>query len=145
MRYLMMFKASDEYEAGEMPGEDSIEKMTTVMAEMAERGVLLAGDGLAPSSQGFRLQSQGGKPRVIDGPFAETKELVAGFALIQVASREEAEEWARRCFEADSGNSSGLELRRIFDADDFGDEFTPQARERSETFREVAEGNLKKD
>ncbi len=104
--------------------------MTQVMAEMAEKGVLLAGEGLLPSSEGFRLVPDSGKARVVDGPFAETKELIAGFCLIEVASPDEALMWAQRCFAADHGNSSGIELRRVATADDFGDNFTPEARAR---------------
>ncbi|MET7278526.1 YciI family protein [Kribbella sp. NPDC005582] len=130
MRYVMMMRASAASEAWEQPSEQSLNEMTQVMAEMAEKGVLLAGEGLLPSSEGFRLVPDGGKARVVDGPFAETKELIAGFCLIEVASPEEALLWAQRCFAADHGNSSGIELRRVATADDFGDNFTPEARAR---------------
>jgi hypothetical protein len=110
------------------------------MSEMAEKGVLLAGEGLLPSSKGFRLELNAGKQRVVDGPFAETKELIAGFCLIEVASREEAVEWGWRCLAADDGNSGGLEIRQVATADDFGAEFTPEARAREEqTFLKAAE------
>ena len=92
MRFMMMFKASDQSEAWEQPSEKSLTEMTLVMSEMAEKGVLLAGEGLLPSSKGFRMELSSGKQRVVDGPFAETKELIAGFCLIEVASREEAME-----------------------------------------------------
>src|SRR6266498_3747795 len=129
MRFMMMFQASDKSEAWEQP---------------SEKGVLLAGEGLLPSSKGFRLQLDSGKRRVVDGPFAETKELIAGFCLIEVASREEALEWGWRCLAADDGNSGGLEIRQVATADDFGDEFTPEARAREErTFLKAAE-NLQK-
>jgi hypothetical protein len=140
MRFMMMFKASDQSEAWEQPSEKSLTEMTLVMSEMAEKGVLLAGEGLLPSSKGFRLDLSSGKQRVVDGPFAETKELIAGFCLIEVASREEAIEWGWRCLAADDGNSGGLEIRQVATADDFGDEFTPEARAREEqTFLKAAE------
>jgi hypothetical protein len=128
MRFMMIFKASDASEAWENPSEQSLTAMTQVMAEMAEKGVLLAGDGLLPSSKGFRLELSSGKQRVVDGPFTETKELIAGFCLIEVASREEAIEWGFRCLAADDGQSGGLEIRQVATADDFGAEFTPEAR-----------------
>jgi hypothetical protein len=149
MRFMMVFKASEESEAGAMPSEKSLTEMGLVMAEMAEKGVLLAGDGLLPSSNGVRLQLDGGKRRVVDGPFAETKELIAGFCLIEVASREEAVEWGWRCMAADEGSAgtgpgTGLEIRQVAAADDFGDEFTPEARAReAQTFLKAAE-NLQK-
>jgi hypothetical protein len=145
MRFMMMFKASDESEAGAMPSEQSLTEMGLVMAEMAEKGVLLAGDGLLPSSKGFRIQLDGGRRRVVDGPFTETKELIAGFCLIEVASREEAIEWGWRCLAADegpagTGQGTGLEIRQVATADDFGAEFTPEARDRDEkTFLKAAE------
>jgi hypothetical protein len=149
MRFMMVFKASEESEAGVMPSEKSLTEMGLVMAEMAEKGVLLAGDGLLPSSKGVRLQLDGGKRRVVDGPFAETKELIAGFCLIEVASREEALEWGWRCLAADegpagTGQGTGLEIRQVAAPDDFGAEFTPEARAREErTFLKAAE-NLQK-
>ncbi|TDD27813.1 YciI family protein [Kribbella turkmenica] len=130
MRFMMMFMASDKSEAGENPSEKSLDEMTRVMAEMAEKGVLLAGEGLLPSSAGFRLELSGGKQRVVDGPFAESKELIAGFCLIEVASREEAMEWGWRCLAADDGNTGRLEIRQVATEDDFGDEFTAEARAR---------------
>jgi len=140
MRFMMMFKASDQSEAWEQASERSLTEMTLVMSEMAEKGVLLAGEGLLPSSEGFRLELNSGKQRVVDGPFAETKELIAGFCLIEVASREEALEWGWRCLAADDGNTGRLEIRRVATADDFGDEFTAEARAREElTFVKAAE------
>ncbi|MEV8373725.1 YciI family protein [Kribbella sp. NPDC056861] len=124
----MTFRGSEEYENGAMPSQESITAMTAVMAEMATKGVLLGGDGLHPSSRAIRLELQDGKRRVVDGPFAETKELIGGYCLIQVASKEEAIEWASRCLDADMGNSLGIDLRLIFEADDFGDAYTPEAR-----------------
>ena len=146
MRFMMVFKASEESEAGQPPSEEGLTAMGLVMAEMAEKGVLLAGDGLLPSSHGFRLQLDEGKRRVVDGPFAETKELIAGFCLIEVASREEAMEWGWRCLAADARTGGDpettglLEIRQVATADDFGDEFTAEARAREElTFVKAAE------
>lgn len=150
MRFMMVFKANEESEAGLPPTEESLTAMGLVMAEMAEKGVLLAGDGLMPSSHGFRLQLDAGKRRVVDGPFAETKELIAGFCLIEVASREEAVEWGWRCIAADAlgagdPETSGLlEIRPVPTADFFGDNYTDEARDRNEhTFQKAAE-NLQK-
>jgi hypothetical protein len=140
VRFMMVFKASEESESGGMPTEESLTAMGLVMAEMAEKGILLAGDGLKPSSEGFRLQVDGTKRRVVDGPFAETKELIAGFCLIDVASRAEAEEWGWRCVAADGGGSGALEIRPVSTDDDFGDAYTPEARERNAvTFQKAAE------
>ena len=140
MRFMMMFMASDQSEAWEQPSEKSLTEMTLVMSEMAEKGVLLAGEGLLPSSKGFRMELTSGKQRVVDGPFAETKELIAGFCLIEVASREEATEWGWRCLAADDGNTGRLEIRQVATADDFGDEFTPEARAReAQTLVKAAE------
>ncbi|TDW71435.1 hypothetical protein EV653_5519 [Kribbella pratensis] len=141
MRYMMIFKASEESEAGELPSQESLTAMGLVMAEMAEKGVLLAGDGLLPSSMGFRLGFDDDKQRrVIDGPFTETKELIAGFCLIEVASREEAIEWGWRCVAADGRTDGELEIRPVPTADYFGDNYTSEARDRNEdTFQKAAE------
>jgi hypothetical protein len=146
MRFMMVFKGNDEFEAGQPPTEDGLTAMGLVMAEMAEKGVLLAGDGLLPSSHGFRMQLDEGKRRVVDGPFAETKELIAGFCLIEVASREEAIEWGWRCIAADakgagSPETSGqLEIRPVSTAEYFGDNYTDEARGRNDlTFLKAAE------
>ncbi|MFF0265994.1 YciI family protein [Kribbella sp. NPDC004536] len=150
MRFMMVFKASAESEAGQPPTEEGLTAMGLVMAEMAEKGVLLAGDGLLPSSHGFRMQLDEGKRRVIDGPFAETKELIAGFCLIEVASREEAIEWGWRCIAADAKGagdpetSGQLEIRPVATAEFFGDNYTDEARDRNDvTFAKAAE-NLQK-
>ena len=141
MRYMMIFKASEESEAGELPSQESLTAMGLVMAEMAEKGVLLAGDGLLPSSMGFRLGFDDDKQRrVIDCPFTETKELIAGFCLIEVASREEAIEWGWRCVAADGRTDGELEIRPVPTADYFGDNYTSEARDRNEdTFQKAAE------
>lgn len=144
MRFMMIFKASELSESGALPSAESLTAMGLVMSEMADKGVLLAGDGLLPSSMGFRMQLDEGKRRVVDGPFAETKELIAGFCLIEVASREEAIEWGWRCIAADGGNTGTLELRQVASAEDFGDNLTPEARAREEAaFRKAAQ-NLQK-
>ncbi|MFI5735909.1 YciI family protein [Kribbella sp. NPDC051587] len=145
MRYVMLMRANAGSEAWEEPSAQSLDEMTQVMAEMAEKGVLLAGEGLLPSSEGFRLVPDGGKARIVDGPFAETKELIAGFCLIEVASREEAQAWAERCFAADHGNTAGIELRRVATADDFGDNFTPEARAREEKTMAMLEARRLQD
>ena len=148
MRYMMIFKANEESEAGGLPSEESLTAMGLVMAEMAEKGVLLAGDGLLPSSMGFRLaQDDDKRRRVIDGPFAETKELIAGFCLIEVASRDEAIEWGWRCVMADGRSDGQLEIRPVVTAEFFGDNYTDEARERNDmTFLKAAENleNLQK-
>jgi hypothetical protein len=141
MRFMMIFKANDESEAGQPPSEEALTAMGLVMAEMAEKGVLLAGDGLLPSSEGFRLQLDKGSRRVVDGPFAETKELIAGYTLIEVRSREEALEWVKRWPAQDGGGSVELELRQVFEAEDFGEEFTPALREQEERLRAKAASN----
>ncbi|WP_203589884.1 YciI family protein [Streptomyces sp. SID13031] len=137
---MMTFRGTEEYENGEMPSEESITAMTSLMAEMAAAGVLLGGDGLHPSSKAIRLEVRDGQRHIVDGPFAETKELIAGYCLIQVASKQEAIEWASRCLEADMGNSRGVDLRQIFEADDFGDAYTPEARARAS----AADANISK-
>ncbi|WP_432884633.1 YciI family protein [Kribbella sp. CA-245084] len=143
MRYMMIFKASEESEAGGLPSEESLTAMGLVMAEMAEKGVLLAGDGLLPSSMGFRLGFDDEKERrVIDGPFAETKELIAGFCLIEVASREEAIEWGWRCVAADGRTDGELEIRPVPTAEFFGDNYTSEARDRNDTTFQKAAENL---
>ncbi|MER7246729.1 YciI family protein [Kribbella sp. NPDC000426] len=138
---MMIFKASEESEAGGLPSEESLTAMGLVMAEMAEKGVLLAGDGLLPSSMGFRLGFDEEKQRrVIDGPFAETKELIAGFCLIEVASRQEAIEWGWRCVAADGRTDGELEIRPVPTAEFFGDNYTDEARDRNDqTFQKAAE------
>ncbi|MCX4163427.1 MULTISPECIES: YciI family protein [Paraburkholderia] len=121
MRFMMMIKASATSEAGVMPSEELIAAMTTYHEELAKAGVLLDATGLQPSSTGWRIQYSNGQRRVVDGPFAETKELIAGYTLIQVRSREEAMEWARR-FPAPFGELADgeIEVRQIFELDDFG-------------------------
>jgi hypothetical protein len=127
MRFMVIMKATPESEAGAMPKEEVLTAMGRFNEELVKAGVMLAGEGLHPSSKGVRLRFSDDKPRLIDGPFAETGELVAGFWLWQVRSKEEAIEWARRIPNPDD-EAFEVELRQVFEADDFGDEFTPEAR-----------------
>ena len=134
MRFMVMVKASKESEAGLMPSEQLMAEMGKFNEELVRAGVLLAGEGLHPSSKGARVRFSGSKRTVIDGPFPETKELVAGFWLLQVKSREEAIEWVKRCPNPMPGESE-IEIRQVFEAEDFGDEFTPELREQEERLR----------
>src|SRR5688572_27297403 len=137
MRVLVIVKASRESEAGVMPSEQLLTEMGKFNEELVKAGVMLAGEGLHPSSRGKRVEFSGGKRTVVDGPFSETKELVAGFWLWQVSSMEEATEWVKRCpnpFEGDI--ESEIEIRPVFEAEDFGAEYTPELREQEERLRE---------
>lgn len=135
MKVMAIVKASPESEAGQMPDTELMAAMTRFNEQLADAGVLLAGEGLHPSSRGKRVQFEGEQRRVVDGPFAETKELIAGFWLWQVRSMDEALEWARRC---PNPHPSGgeIELRPLFEVEDFGDALTPELREREERLRE---------
>ncbi|HEU4557445.1 MAG TPA: YciI family protein [Longimicrobium sp.] len=121
MRFLLMRKADEETEAGMMPSEELIEAMANYVEEMVKAGVMVSGDGLKPSSQGARVKFNGGKPTVIDGPFTESKELVAGFSIIDVASKEEAIEWVRRWPQIDGHGNVEIEIRPFYELSDFGD------------------------
>ena len=138
MRFMILRKADAETEAGVMPSEELLAAMGRYMEEMANAGVLLAGEGLHPSSKGARVKFRGGKPTVMDGPFTETKELVAGYCLIQVGSRDEAIEWVRRWPALDGHGQAEIEIRQVFEADDFGEEFTPELRKQEERVRAEA-------
>lgn len=140
MRFMVMVKASPESEAGVMPSEQMLTEMTRYNEELVKAGVMLAGEGLAPSSKGARVRFSGSNRTVIDGPFAETKELVAGFWIIQAKSKEEAIEWVKRCPNPMEGESE-IEIRQIFEAEDFGEAFTPELREAEERLREQAKAN----
>jgi len=129
-----MVKANADSEAGVMPSQDLLAAMGRYNDELVKAGVLLAAEGLQPSSRGARVKFSGAKRTVIDGPFAETKELVAGFWLIQVKSKAEAIEWVKRCPNPMEGDSE-IEIRQVFEAEDFGDEFTPELREQEERQR----------
>jgi hypothetical protein len=131
MRFIAMVKASKESEAGVLPSSEMLTKMGEFNEQMIRAGVMLAGEGLQASSKGSRIKFSGGKPSVTDGPFAETKELVAGFWLLQVKSKEEAIEWISRAPFTDAE----VEIRQVFEAEDFGDEFTSEMREREEKLR----------
>jgi hypothetical protein len=131
MRVVVLIKANEQSERGEMPSEKLLTEMTAYNEELVKAGVMLAGEGLHPSKKGARVRFHGAKRTVIDGPFAETKELIAGFWLIQVKSIEEAIEWVRRA----PMQESEIEIRQVFEAEDFGDEFTPELREQEERQR----------
>ena len=135
MRFMVMVKATPNSEAGVMPSEEMFAEMGKFNEELVKAGVMLAGEGLQPSSKGARVRFSGSKRTVIDGPFAETKELVAGYWIWQVKSIEEAVEWARRCPHPMPGEEAALELRPLFDLEDFGAEATAEVRERDERLR----------
>ena len=134
MRCMILVKASRETEAGEMPGEELLTEMGKYNEELVKAGIMLAGEGLHPTSRGARVRFSGSQRSVIDGPFAETKELLAGFWLWQVRSLEEAIEWVKRCPNP-TGVESEIEIRPVFEAEDFGAEFTPELREQEERLR----------
>ena len=140
MRFIVLVKASKESEAGQMPDKEILTRMGAFNEELVKAGVMLAGEGLQPSSKGVRVKFDGKKRTVTDGPFAETKELVAGFWLWQVRSREEAVEWLKRP-PFDGGTE--VELRQIFEAADFGEEFTPELRAQEERLRKQVAGRKK--
>jgi hypothetical protein len=128
MRFMVMVRATADTEAGVLPSQELITEMTRYNDELVKAGVLLAGEGLHPSSRGARVKFSGKSRTVVDGPFAETKELIAGFWLIQVKSKEEAIEWVKRCPNP-TGGEAEIEIRQVFEADDFGDAMTPELRE----------------
>jgi len=128
MRFVVMVKATKDSEAGKMPSTKLLEQMGKFNEELVKAGIMLAGEGLHPSSKAVRVRFNGDTRTVIDGPFAETKELVAGFWIWQVKSREEAIEWVKRCPNPAEGESE-IEIRQVFEADDFGPALTPELRE----------------
>jgi len=138
MRVMVIVKATEDSEARVMPSEELLAAMGEYNEELVDAGVMLAGEGLHPSSKGVRVRFSGRDRSVVDGPFAETKELIAGFWLWQVGSMEEAIDWVKRCPNPMPGDSE-IEIRPVFEADDFGDEFTPDLREREERLRERIE------
>jgi len=142
MRFMVMVKATKETEAGVLPDEKMLTEMGNFNEELVKAGIMLEGEGLQPSSKGARIRFSGDKRTVIDGPFTEAKELIAGFWMWQVRSREEAIEWAKRCPNP-TGAEGELELRQVFEADDLGEGFTPELREKEEQLRAEAE-KLKK-
>jgi len=143
MRVMVIVKATKNSEAGLMPSEELFAAMGKYNEELVKAGIMLAGDGLQPSSKGKRIHFSGSKRTVIDGPFSETKELVAGFWLWQVKSMEEAVEWARRCPNPMPGEEGELEIRPLYEADDFGKEFTPELRAQEERLRAELESRKK--
>jgi len=136
MRFMVIVKANKDSEAGVPPDEKLLADMGNYNEELVKAGVMLAGEGLQPSSKGARVRFSGAKRTVIDGPFSETKELIAGFWLIQVKSKEEAIEWVKRAPNPFPGEESEVEIRQVFEAEDFGAEFTPELRAQEERIRE---------
>jgi hypothetical protein len=135
MRFMVIVKADKNSEAGVLPDKKLLAEMGKYNEELAKAGVMLAGEGLQPSSKGARVRFSGNKRTVIDGPFSETKELVAGFWLFQVKSKAEAIEWVKRAPNPSPGTEAEVEIRQVFEADDFGPEFTPELREQEERIR----------
>jgi hypothetical protein len=133
---MIIVKASPDSEAGVMPSEELLTAMGNYNEELIKAGIMLAGEGLHPSSKGARVRFSGDKRTVIDGPFIETKELIAGYWLWQVKSKEEAIEWVKRCPNPMPGTEAEIEIRQVFEAEDFGAEFTPELREQEERQRE---------
>jgi hypothetical protein len=141
MRVMVLIKANEQSERGEMPSEKLLTEMTSFNEELVKAGVMLAGDGLHPSAKGVRVAFSGGERKVIDGPFAETKELLAGYWIWQVKSLDEAVEWVKRMPAPDGEAEEAIvEIRPVFEAEDFGDEFTPELREREAALRAQTEG-----
>ena len=139
MRFMVIVKATADSEAGVMPSEELLAAMGRYNEELVEAGVMQAGEGLHPSSKGARVQFSGNQRSVVDGPFMETKELVAGFWIFQVASLQECIDWVKRCPNPMPGDSE-IEIRQIFEAEDFGAEFTPELREQEERLRARLDG-----
>jgi hypothetical protein len=134
MRFMIIVKATKDSEAGVMPDQELLAAMGTYNEELVKAGIMLAGEGLQPSSKGARVRFSGSRRTVVDGPFAETKELIAGFWIWQVRSKEEAIEWVKRCPNPFPGESE-IEIRQVFESEDFGAEFTPELREQEDRLR----------
>jgi hypothetical protein len=141
MRFMVLVPAGNGSEEGVLPDEKLITEMNKFNEEMVKAGVMLAGEGLHPSSKGARIKYENGKTTVIDGPFTESKELIAGFWLIQVKSKEEAIEWMKR---APFGGGVELEIRQVFESEDFGANLTPELRAQEERLRAQVEANTKR-
>ncbi|RON13395.1 YciI family protein [Pseudomonas frederiksbergensis] len=141
MRFMIIVKASPDSEAGVMPSEELMTAMGNFNEELVKAGILIDCDGLQPSSKGARVRFSGDQRTVIDGPFAATKELIAGYWLWQVKSKEEAIEWVKRCPNPMPGTEAEIEIRQVYEAEDFGAEFTPQLREQEERVRTQAKKN----
>ena len=144
MRFMVLVKADKNSEAGVMPDQKLLAEMGKFNEELAKAGVLLAGEGLHPSSKGARVRFSGDKRTVIDGPFAETKELIAGYWIFKVKSKEEAIDWVKRCPNPFPGTESEIEIRQVFEADDFGEAFTPELRKQEERLAAKAAENAKR-
>lgn len=142
MRVMVLVKANEDSEAGVMPSEEQLTAMGKFNEELVNAGVMLAGDGLKASSEGARVRFEKGEQKVIDGPFAETKELLAGYWVLEVKSLDEAIEWIKRV-PADPDQTSEIEIRPVFETEDFGDELTPELREQEERLRSQLEDQQK--
>ena len=138
MRFMIIVKASNDSEAGKLPSHELLAAMGRYNEELVNAGILLSGEGLQPSSKGARVRFSGDRHTVIDGPFAETKELIAGYWLWQVRSKEEAIEWVKRCPNPMPGTEAEIEIRQVFENEDFGAEFMPELREQEERVRAQA-------
>ena len=138
MKVMVIVKANKDTEAGVMPSERLLKEMGDYNEQLVRAGIMLAGEGLKPTSQGVRIDFSGNQRKVIDGPFAETKELIAGYWIWQVKSLQEAIDWAKRCPNP-TGDQSTLEIRPVYEAEDFGEEFSPELREQEERVRAQAE------
>jgi hypothetical protein len=143
MRFMVIIKADKDSEAGILPSERLLTEMTAYNEQLVKAGVMLAGEGLLPSSKGARVRFSGTKRTVIDGPFAETKELIAGFWILQVKSKEEAIEWVKRIPNPDNAETD-VEIRQVGEAEDFGDELTPELREREKKIAEQISRNARR-
>jgi len=144
MRFMVIVKATDDSEKGVLPSEKLLADMGKFNEELVKAGVMLAGEGLHPSSKGARVKFSGTKRTVIDGPFSETKELIAGYWLFQVKSLAEAIEWVKRTPNPSPKGESEIEIRQVFEADDFGAEFTPELRQQEERILKQATANAKR-
>ena len=145
MKFMVIRKADKDTEAGMMPSRQLLADMLKYNEEMVKAGIMLDGQGLQPSAKGARVRFTAGRPQVIDGPFGNTTELVAGFSIIQAQSKEEAIEWLKRWPPIDGGGNVELELRPIYEAEDFGAEFTPELRRQEELLRARASGSMASD
>jgi len=143
MRFMILLKANADSEAGVLPSEQLLADMTRYNEELVKAGVMLAGEGLQPSSKGARVKFSGSKRTVVDGPFAETKELIAGFWILQTRSKEEAVEWVKRCPNP-TGEEAEIEIRQIFEPADFGEAFTPELRDREARLGEQMADNARR-
>jgi hypothetical protein len=141
MRVMVLVKANEQSEAGEMPSEKLLADMTDYNEQLVKAGIMLAGDGLHPSSKGARVIFSGSDRKVLDGPFSETKELLAGYWVWQVKDMDEAIEWVKRIPDADPGVEAIIEIRPVFEAEDFGEELTPELRKLQERMREQLESS----